>query len=329
MIYPWLGPAWQQWQQSIQQDRVPHAVLITGAMGLGQSALAAQIARQAICESHDAQSDHACRQCHLVRAGNHPDLWVVEPEAEGKAIKVDAIRAVIDAVSQTPQLASSQCVIIQPAEAMNEKAANALLKTLEEPPGSVLFCLVSHQVASLPVTIQSRCQRLSCSVACADTAKAWLHASGVTASLDVYWRLSLGAPLLAKLMAEREELSLRDTLLTTLHASTQGCIDLKAAEQLKGYEPSRVLWHWRLILDDCQRLQCQVETSHLANQDQLARLQAIADTMTPASFQSALVQLATLDRACHQHISLNWQLAYESMFVASVQTTQPIRSFYD
>lgn len=158
-IYPWQQAQWQSVLQQLQADRLPHALLLAGPSGLGKRSFANALAAHALCVKHTACGQ--CRSCLLLNASNHPDLLELQPEAEGKAIKIEQVRELVTELGQTAQQGSYQVVVIEPAEAMNKAGANALLKTLEEPPGPVIFLLISHQPATIPATIRSRCQRLN------------------------------------------------------------------------------------------------------------------------------------------------------------------------
>src|SRR5690606_13775505 len=101
-----------------------------------------------------------CHACRLVEERTHPDLYWVEPEKAGHAIKVDQIRELGHFISQSGLMNLQRLAVIYPAEAMNVNAANALLKTLEEPAEGAHIILVSHQAGGLPATVRSRCQQI-------------------------------------------------------------------------------------------------------------------------------------------------------------------------
>lgn len=90
-----------------------------------------------------------CKACMLLKAGSHPDNFVLEPEEADKPIKVDQVRELVAFVVQTAQLGGRKVVLIEPVEAMNVNASNALLKSLEEPSGDTVLLLVTHQPSRL------------------------------------------------------------------------------------------------------------------------------------------------------------------------------------
>jgi DNA polymerase-3 subunit delta' len=110
----------------------------------------------------------------LLKAGSHPDNYILEPEEADKAIKVDQVRELVGFVVQTAQMGGRKVVLIEPAESMNVNAANALLKSLEEPSGDTVLLLVSHQTSRLLPTIKSRCQQQACPLPSEAMSLAWL-----------------------------------------------------------------------------------------------------------------------------------------------------------
>jgi DNA polymerase-3 subunit delta' len=142
-------------------------------------------------------------------AGAHPDLRLIEPvltDEEGNvtvvdAITVDRIRELTAFTHLSTHRHRAKVAVIAPAEAMNAAAANALLKTLEEPPAATYLMLVSHQSARLPATIVSRCQRLPMPEPDAATAATWLTGHGVADAGRVLAQAG-GAPLLALELAD-------------------------------------------------------------------------------------------------------------------------------
>lgn len=157
--YPWQLGEWQQLTQLVSARKLPHALMFAGPAGIGKRHLAEVLAQFLLC--HTPLEDRACGQCRgceLNKAKTHPDLLWIEPEEAGKAIKVDQVRELTEALGKTAQQAGYKLVIIDPAEAMNTNSANALLKSLEEPAANTLLILVSHTPSAVLPTIRSRCQ---------------------------------------------------------------------------------------------------------------------------------------------------------------------------
>lgn len=185
-----------------------HALLVHGPAGVGQLAFALELARAWLCEEVPAAREGGrgcgqCRSCHLVDERSHPDLRVIVPEAlrgeaglpeEGaagedgagkktrkpsRAILIEQIRTALEFSQLTAARGAHKVVIVHPAEALNAVAANALLKTLEEPPGAMRFVLTSGDAQALLPTVRSRCQAVGLRAPGRDEALEWLRGQAV------------------------------------------------------------------------------------------------------------------------------------------------------
>ncbi len=194
---------WQQalWQQLARRQQHAHAYLLHGPAGIGKRALAERLAALLLCAAPTAEGAcGGCKACLLLRAGTHPDFFDLQPEEPDKPIKVDQVRELVDFVAQTAQLGGRKLVLLEPAEAMNLNAANALLKSLEEPSGDTVLLLVSHQPSRLLPTIRSRCLQQACPLPTPALAGAWLAAQLPELEPALHRRLlalATGSPLRA------------------------------------------------------------------------------------------------------------------------------------
>lgn len=153
--YPWQDALWQQLAGRTQHA---HAYLLHGPAGIGKRALAERLMARLLCQQPAGlDACGQCKSCYLLAAGTHPDNYILEPEEADKAIKVDQVRDLVSFVVQTAQLAGRKVVLVEPTESMNINAANALLKSLEEPSGQTVLLLISHQPSRLLPTVKSRC----------------------------------------------------------------------------------------------------------------------------------------------------------------------------
>lgn len=148
-----------QFAKALSSGRMPHAWMLCGPKGIGKAALAWEMARMLLAGTKDPQSPAAIR----MEAGTHGDFLLIDSEVltKGKGeINVETVREVMEFAHSTPAEGERRVVLIDGADRMNRQAANALLKTLEEPPASMVLLLVTHRAGLLPATIRSRCRLL-------------------------------------------------------------------------------------------------------------------------------------------------------------------------
>jgi DNA polymerase-3 subunit delta' len=305
---PWMRSAEQQLRAAHAAGRLPPGLLIHEAPGTGGRSLALYFAQLLLCTG----STPACGQCsgcRRVRQGEHPDFTLVEPDAESKLgqITVDQVRAVAEQLTLSSYEGKGSCVVIDPAQAMNRNAANALLKTLEEPRRDAHLVLVTGSPSLLPATVRSRCQKLPLPAPDAAQALAWLNEQRPQYSAQ--WPAVLEVLGVAPLQAVDADvprlLALRDEVLKVLREAGTGRLDVIRTAELwaKDELPLRLtciencltarilamragtrlqdggldinIGQALRILDDVRKLQSQLATSlnkPLAVEDQLWRL---------------------------------------------------------
>ncbi len=196
--YPWQQGLWQQLAGRRQHA---HAYLLHGPRGIGKRALAERLMALLLCQRPEAlDACGQCKGCLLLKAGSHPDNFVLEPDEADKPIKIDQVRELVGFVVQTAQLGGRKVVLIEPVEAMNVNASNALLKSLEEPSGDTVLLLVSHQPSLLLPTIRSRCQQVGCPRPTLAQSSEWLASAlpdSSVAERQELLSLAAGSPLAA------------------------------------------------------------------------------------------------------------------------------------
>jgi DNA polymerase III subunit delta' len=315
-LLPWLRPAWGRLAQARAAPRLPHALLITGPRGLGKRRLAGLLAWARLCPHRrpDGRACGDCPDCRLNQAGSHPDLMRVAPDPESKSgeITIDAVRELGERAVLTAVRGLHKVVLIDPADRMNAPAANALLKTLEEPAGDTLMLLVAERLGRLPATIRSRCQTLKLPVPPLAEALAWLTPR-LGAAAPARLRLAYGAPLRALSEFDDAALDQRATLV-------RGLLGIARGEQ----DPVAVAAAWnnvgaRLSLDcladclcDLLRLVVDAEPPRLADPDLAAELRALAHPVDAALLhrlaQRVFEARGLVDSTVNALMQLEWLL---------------------
>ena len=214
VLAPWLAA---QARQLLAQRG--HAWLLAGPSGLGQYSLALSLVRAWLCEQPSEQGAcGTCGSCHAIDVRTHADLCVLMPETvmlelgwplsekaqsdiddkkrkASKEIRVDAMRDAVEFSQRTSARGRGKAVLVFPAERMNNVTANALLKTLEEPPGDVKFVLASDSAHQLLPTIRSRCLGHSMVWPEEQAALKWIEGQGIApAQARVMLRAAGGRP---------------------------------------------------------------------------------------------------------------------------------------
>jgi DNA polymerase III subunit delta' len=284
-IYPWQEKQKRRLLELQQQDRFPHALLLCGPEGIGLNQFAQTFAMQMLCLSKNTDPENACgscQSCQLFSAGSHPDISIIEPEEEGKQIKIAQIRELIDYVTLKSFSGNLKIAIIEPADAMNRATANALLKTLEEPPSQSKLFLLSHRPSNLPITIRSRCQRIDFDSVFDQTATKWLDEQSVDSDLSVelLLRLSAGGPLKALSLVEEGQLQHRYALLEDLKLlSRKNCDPVQIAAHWQALGAENIFVTLMRLIQDLIRLKLLRERANLVNLDLKEDLQDLVNSL--------------------------------------------------
>jgi DNA polymerase-3 subunit delta' len=211
--------------------RLSHAILIHEAPGAGGDWLARWLASLVLCEDKSAPPCGQCTACKRVASGQHPDLMWVRPVDDSRQIRIEQVRDLAQELALTSHQGGYKVGVLAPADSMNRFAANALLKTLEEPPLQTLLVLVATHPSRLPATILSRCQRVRVMPPSREAAVAWLNGTvGVkewNAVLD-----ALGeAPMLAAQSEPHVVIEVAADVSRTLDEALTGHIDAVATAE--------------------------------------------------------------------------------------------------
>jgi len=225
-------------KRSISANRVAHAYLFEGQDGCGRRTTALALIQALFCkEPFDGDACNNCSHCRKLASGNHPDLHLLAPLPDKRDISIEQVRELQQVLSLRPFEAHRKACLIEPAERMNEKSANALLKTLEEPPGHAIIILLTRHADLLLSTIRSRCQHIRFSPLGDDTVFDLLIQQGVNAAKAALLApLAEGSMQRAALLEEESDGKRRQLLLKTLSqaSSSQIATIFDNAESLSG-----------------------------------------------------------------------------------------------
>ncbi len=245
------GRALELIRRALQAGRLPHALLFSGPDGVGKRQTARELAKALNCAAPAAGGEacDACPSCRLVDRGAHPDVLAVGPE--GRSLKIAQVREVERHVALTPYAGRRKVAILDAAEAMTEEAANAFLKTLEEPPGEAALVLVSAAPTGLRPTIRSRCQEVRFGPLPEDVVVALLAEAGIApAETPRAAALGAGSLTLARAWAERFPRERQDEVLRETRAAlaSPGRALALARKLNEEYKGRRDLVPWLLLL---------------------------------------------------------------------------------
>ena len=313
-LLPWLMAPWMQLQHTILEDRVSHALLIHGLPKLGKADLAMAFAHTLLCTALQPKPCGSCAGCHLFAAGTHPDFLQVAPEEEGKAIKVDAIRKFINDFALKPQYPGYRVFIIHRAESMNANAANALLKTLEEPAEQNVILLLADHLDRLPATILSRCQKLTVRPPRADLARSWLLEHRPDCPADVLLAAANGSPIRALELTETDVVERRRKAFEEFAGIIGRGVDpVRVAERWLGESLEECL-DWMISwLADLIRLGATGDASRARNSDLISEMRDAGTRIGTRRLLDFWAELLNFRQALGGQI--NRQLLLEDMLI--------------
>ncbi len=308
----------QTLQRSLAAKRVAHAYLFEGPAGCGRRTTALALLQALFCQS--PSGDDACGSCPACRklvAGSHPDLHILAPLPDKRDISIEQVRELQHVLALRPFEAPRKACLIEPAERMNEKSANALLKTLEEPPGHALMILLTTQADLLLSTIRSRCQHLRFSPLDDATLTDLLVAQGMAReTASELAPLAEGSMERAMSLDGENDETRRRELLHHLSQATQKRIDtiFDAAEALSaGRDETAATFDLLVALVRDVMMLTTVGQSGVINRFLLHDLATEAERFNPEQAMEAL-ELALATRRAVQG-NANPKLAFEHFFL--------------
>jgi DNA polymerase-3 subunit delta' len=330
-IYPWQQSQWQYLTARINNNTLPHALLLKGPNGIGKSAFALSLAELLLCErntmdsrlrgndNRDCGNDNGgcgtCKSCKLFAVKTHPDLYLLQPEDDSKIIKIEQVREIIFATTKKSNQNGYQVVIIDPADTMHTAASNALLKTLEEPSGAVIFILATHRPSSLPATIRSRCQQIIFNAPAKQIVKTWLQQKNIPIEhTNLLINLTENAPLSIVHLAQDAFIQQRHDLLKNLALLLTKQLDpLKFAAGLH-MELALLLKILHSYFMDIMRLKFNLPEKFIINSDQIPILSNLSATISSKKIFASLDKIITLSK--YSDHNLNQLLMLEDLGIS-------------
>lgn len=290
---------WSRIQPVLQPERFPQAVLFAGSKLICIPQFVTRVIATLLCENLKACGQ--CRQCRAIIQGIHPDVYYIRANAQEKSIKIDEIRALQQNIYQPPTWGQQRFIVIENADKMNQYAANALLKILEEPPLHAHIILIAEQVNFLLPTITSRCQQYRFSL------------EGIIDDKTFENYLLLGNYQLqesreAALFAKRSEFL--DELADLLEEKISPCT---IAEEWLKYGIDAVLWFLYLI--SAQLLRCRLTGQDTVDLMQSSSFQRLKTLLEPARLLMQIDSINALTAKINHNVNMNQKLAIETLLL--------------
>jgi len=312
-------------RNAIQSNQLAHAYLLTGEDAIGKRMTAMQCIQAMNCDTHvEASPPDACgtcRTCQQIVGHIHPDILFIQPD-EGQSqhpqIKIERVREIEHHVIYRPLLGMKKICLIDDADRLTIGAANALLKTLEEPPDHCLFLLVTSRPSALLTTLKSRCLTVRFSPPSQEQAIDYLMQERGFSKADARFISFLtNARLGEALNLDLEETKAKQQeffalLFENSQASISGSFEAAEALSKSGQIPEALLWIWT-GLRDILLVATQAPTEFLFHEDRLPKLRELAHRTSPQKILDLLERLHQLEQGLQRN--LNSQLRFEQFFL--------------
>jgi DNA polymerase-3 subunit delta' len=293
-------------RRMIETGRIHHAYLFTGMEGIGKRLVALNMAKALNCAEPGGEACDSCRSCRLIDKGVHPDIILIEPT--GESIKIEQIRELERSIAFKPYEARWRVILIDRAERMTRDAANALLKTLEEPPPWTTVILSARTIESLPATVLSRCQRIRFSPLSHEEVKKVLLDRLSTEEITMLAPLTGGSPGRALQMDSEEIKRVKDLVISALSPSLNRRLQIArelAHEEGRGRLFLEILGGWLRDLIIYQETQ---EDRTLFNRDLLAEIKKVASIRQTEGLLRDFWSLHEIQRGIEAHGNLQLSL---------------------
>jgi len=248
--YPWHDNSWDQFASAYTQNHLPHAILLTGAQGVGKLAFAEKMVKSLLCLSPIAENQQACgvcQGCKTYEADANPDYMGIQLLENKQQISVNQIRELSEFLNYSRSFNAYRTVLITPIERMNLNAANSLLKSLEEPAENTVIILTATHLSKVMPTIKSRSQLLALPMPERAQAIDWLKQQKTNLNnVEELLEMSHGSPLLALETSDEAIQKRQDLAQDILNIIEKNNSVIEIAKKWEKYEVESML-DWQII----------------------------------------------------------------------------------
>ncbi len=326
MIYPWHKEQWQRFLRGFHDERLPHAILLSGSSATGKLEFCLSCIERINC-TQPTQDNYACgvcSACRLFKARTHPDVRLLNVDESVDSIKVDDVREVNQFMSLSRQQGVYRVVCINQAERMNVHAANALLKTLEEPPpGSILF-LISDRINALLATIRSRCQLWRFELPDRQSALNWLRRQDDGADWENVLSIAGNRPLFALELHKTKLGESRSRFYDSVKRLMSGKEKVtELSVKLKDEELEQLVAWQQSWCTDLMRFYYSEDPVTLENPDLCEDLRSLVGRISVRTLSRYLDKLVEFRR--FSNTALNKRLFIEDMLIHCQEMLKPAR----
>lgn len=262
--YPWWQATHEKWLSSVAQNKLAPAALIVGAKASGKLELVTTWAQLLLCEQPNFDVEpgycNTCTSCTLFNAKTHPDLTIADLSGSNQ-LTVDAVRGVIDFLQLSATRGGFRVAIINHADHLNAAAANALLKSLEEPPPKRFICLIAEDISQLPLTLRSRLNVFNLGAVTLAKLKQWLKVEA--ADLDrlqlLHHLMGDSIKLIEANLKDDGFLAARERLKQHLQLDNEADLASLATNLLNEYDLKDLLYVWLSVAQDLLKVKLRLQ----------------------------------------------------------------------
>lgn len=317
MIPQWFTKQFSFFQNLINQNKLPQAILFYGQKGIGKFELGKALARYLFCQTRG--NNCHCQSCTLFENGNHPDFYDIKPEGNTANIKIEQINSLIDSLMETP-FGRYKAVIIDDASSLNQNAANALLKKLEEPDFNTKFFLITSNINAVLPTIKSRCQRVFLKSPKMAEAQKFLTEQNLKSeeAEALLWFTNFSPKEALKLAKANFLKILQDVIQNLLDLVNKKIPTSAFSENLKIYDDNLLLAKILFsIFYDCGKLKTKLHSSLITNQMKIPSFSFLVEKL---SIEQILAVISIIENYWRFSVNnLNFSLVLDDI---AVQLTQ-------